>query len=195
MVRAKTTFNDPLKWKEGCKIFPCSWSDWFIEEADEWRAEAWAIIKETPRHTYQICTKRIERAAQCLPADWGAGYPNVWLGVTAEDENQYYSRVPKLIDIQAAIHWVSIEPQLEGFSLSTPADFLDWFVIGGESGKDAREFNPDWARANIQHIHRLGKAVFVKQMGSNPTGLVLRDKHGANPVEWDADLRVQEFPA
>lgn len=194
VVRSKTTFNDPIKWKVGRNVFPCSWSDWFIQEADKWRAEAWAIIKATPHHTYQICTKRIERAAECLPADWGEGYPNVWLGVTGENQEQYLARADKLLGIKARVHWVSIEPQIEEIDITTMGIGLDWFVVGGESGKDAREFNPDWARKIIQQAHRFDKAVFVKQMGSNPTGLILRHAHGANPAEWNKDLRVQEFP-
>ena len=80
------TFNAPLKWAKNRekyghinRVFPCSWSDFFIEEAEAWRAEAWAIIRQTPNLIYQICTKRPERIAACLPADWGTGYPNVWL--------------------------------------------------------------------------------------------------------------------
>lgn len=54
----------------GMKIFTCSWSDFFIEEADEWRSEAWEIIKDTPEFIYQILTKRPERVVKCLPPDW-----------------------------------------------------------------------------------------------------------------------------
>ena len=61
VLKSKTKFNAPLQWNEPKLIFTCSWSDWFIEEADQWRAEAWKIIKNTPHHTYQILTKRPER--------------------------------------------------------------------------------------------------------------------------------------
>src|ERR1700761_9152752 len=71
IVRSKTTFTAPLKWKDPSLVFTCSWSDFFIEEADEWRQEAWDIIKATPHLTYQILTKRPERIGMCLPADWG----------------------------------------------------------------------------------------------------------------------------
>src|SRR6266498_5551388 len=78
VVRSKTTFNAPLKWKDSALVFTCSWSDWFIEEADPWRDEAWDVIRRTPHLTYQILTKRIERASSCLPKDWPL--KNVWLG-------------------------------------------------------------------------------------------------------------------
>src|SRR3990167_10389978 len=68
--RGKTTFNAPLRWhhKPGSLIFPCSWSDFFIEEADEWRDEAWAIMRNTP-YVYLVLTKRIERAFSHMPPD------------------------------------------------------------------------------------------------------------------------------
>lgn len=83
-------FNKPLKAKEPTLFFTCSFSDWFEPRADEFRAEAWKIIKNTPQHTYQILTKRPERIKVHLPADWGNGYPNVWLGVSVE--NQEYAK-------------------------------------------------------------------------------------------------------
>ncbi len=77
------SFAAPFFDKKPKMIFTCSMSDFFIEEADLWRIDAWRIIKETPWHTWQILTKRPERIRECLPDDWGEnGYPNVWLGVT-----------------------------------------------------------------------------------------------------------------
>jgi protein gp37 len=191
VVRSKTTFRDPLKWKEPRKIFVCSWSDFFIEEADAWRGEVWDIIRKTPHHTYQICTKRVENIPARLPSDWGNGYSNVWLGATTENGTEYARRVSGLMSIPAKIHWLSIEPMLsrvEGY------DSPDWVVIGGESGPNARAFNPDWARSSILWWRSRGAKVFVKQLGSNPCGLELLDRHGADPSEWDADLNVREFP-
>jgi len=73
--------------KPGDKIFTCSWSDFFIEEADGWRDSAWKIIKNHPQFIWQILTKRPERVAANLPDDWGPhGYENVWLGVTIESD-------------------------------------------------------------------------------------------------------------
>jgi protein gp37 len=66
VVRSKTKFYDPLKWPDSRLIFTCSWSDFFIEEADEWRDEAFAIMALTPHHTYQVLTKRPERMKEYL---------------------------------------------------------------------------------------------------------------------------------
>lgn len=118
VVRSKTTFNDPLKWTEPDLVFTCSWSDWFIEEADEWRSEAWEIIRQTQHLTYQILTKRPENIRDRLPEDWGDGWENVWLGVSVEDQEAARERIPKLTQIPARIRFLSCEPLLEYLDLS-----------------------------------------------------------------------------
>lgn len=106
------TFRSPLKWKDPKVIFTCSWSDFFIDEADAWRDSAWEIIRQTPHHTYQILTKRPERILTNLPLDWGDGYPNVWIGVTVEDQAAADKRIPLLLEVPAAVHFLSCEPLL-----------------------------------------------------------------------------------
>lgn len=96
--------------KEPLKVFTCSWSDFFIEEADPWREEAWDIIRKNPEFIWIILTKRPERIAECLPADWGQGWGNVWLMVSAENQARWNERVPILLDVPAKIRGVSIEP-------------------------------------------------------------------------------------
>lgn len=117
VVRSKTTFDKPLeiarKHPEGRVIFTCSWSDWFLKEADPWRDEAWDIIRRTPQNTYLILTKRHGRMARCLPPDWGDGYPNVALGVSVENQEWADARVPVLLrDVKARWKYVSYEPAL-----------------------------------------------------------------------------------
>lgn len=112
VMRSKTNFMQPLGWREPALVFTCSWSDWFIEEADAWRGDAWDIIKATPWLTYQILTKRPERILANLPKDWGKGYPNVWLGVSVEDQAAAEKRIPLLLGIPAKIHFLSCEPLL-----------------------------------------------------------------------------------
>lgn len=85
------TFNSPLKWREPGFVFTCSWSDFFIDEADKWRQNAWDIIRRTPHLIYQILTKRPERIKQCLPPDWGDGWQNVWLGTSVENQKNIQS--------------------------------------------------------------------------------------------------------
>ncbi len=118
--RSKTVFDAPLKWKESARIFTCSWSDFFHPDADAWRAEAWEIIRVTPHLTYQILTKRPERIAAHLPADWGEGCPNVWLGTSAENQRQATARIPHLLKIPARGHFLSCEPLLGPVTTKLP---------------------------------------------------------------------------
>ena len=71
VVRSKpATFNAPLKWKDQARVFVCSWSDFFIEDADPWRGEVWQIMRQTPHLTYMLLTKRLENISARLPDDW-----------------------------------------------------------------------------------------------------------------------------
>ena len=141
--RSKTTFDDPLRWRKGRMVFTCSMSDFFHESADSWRDEAWEIIQRTPRHTYQILTKRPERIKGHLPricfycamnpddpgptpslclASPTTGHlwwpwPNVWLGTSVEMD-LYMSRVYILLRIPARVHFLSAEPLLGPLNLS-----------------------------------------------------------------------------
>ncbi len=166
------TFRNPIKWAKngklahGSRIFTCSWSDWFIAQADEWRPEAWEIVKATP-YTYMILTKRAERIADCLPPDWGDGYPNVWLGVSAENQETADKRIPLLLDIPARVRFVSAEPLLGSIEFThwLPSG-LHWIITGGESGPDARPMNLDWARSVRDQCANAGTAFFHKQHGA-----------------------------
>jgi len=117
VVRAKdATFRSPLNWPSG-KVFTCSWSDFFIEEADDWRDEAWGIIRQTPHLTYLILTKRVENIADRLPSDWGDGWPNVWLMASAEDQ-EWLEKRAAFLRIPAVLHGLSLEPLLGPIDLS-----------------------------------------------------------------------------
>lgn len=125
VTRAKG-FDKPLSWKEPRKVFVNSWSDFFIEQADAWRDDAWDVIRRTPHLTYQILTKRPERIAAHLPSDWGSGWPNVWLGVSAENQEYADERIPLLLQTPAAVRFVSYEPALG------PVSFGQWTDEGLE---------------------------------------------------------------
>lgn len=186
--RSKTTFRDPLKWKEPALVFTCSWSDWFHEAADGWRDEAWDIIKRTPHLTYQILTKRPERIAEHLPGDWGPeGYPNVWLGVSIENQ-RWAERAVTLANIPAVCRFISAEPLLGPLSFRwlewqyradmsgrASAGHLDllkhhyhWIIVGGESGADCRPMELEWARTVRDQCAEAGVAFFFKQLGGHP---------------------------
>lgn len=197
VVRSKTKFNEPLNWAAPRMVFTCSWSDWFIAEADEWRDEAWGIIKRTPHLTYQILTKRPERIADHLPQDWGDGYPNVWLGVSVENQEQAYQRIPYLLGIPARVRFLSCEPLLglvnlgnyldeTNFGVKTFQSGIHWVIVGGESGPGFRTMDLDWARFLRDQCVIAKVPFFFKQ----ESGL----RSGMNPtldgVEWHQFPRV-----
>jgi protein gp37 len=104
-----------------------------------------------------------------LPSDWGEGYPNVWLGTTAEDASAYKQRAPFLLKVSAAIHFVSYEPAIGPLGgLDIDGRSPDWVIIGGESGVRTdriRPTDPQWARDAIAECRRVGAAPFLKQWG------------------------------
>jgi len=196
VVRSKTTFTDPLKWKEPRVVFTCSWSDFFIAEADEWREDAWDIIRNTPQHTYQILTKRPERIADHLPSDWDRQdrWKHVCLGVSCENQETADERIPILLQTPASVHWVSAEPLLGpidfcglGGCCSEWRDYpLDWVVLGGESGPDFRTMEIDWLRDAIEQLKNETEVkIFTKQDSGPRPGL-----QGRIPDE----LWIKEFP-
>lgn len=182
VTRSKTKFSGPLKWpKVPARCFTCSWSDWFIEEADGWREEAYDVIRATPHITYQILTKRFERMVGRVP---DPVLPNIWFGVSVED-NRFRHRIDELMDIPAAKRFISYEPALGpldlgdylGHHIGCYADEgsicvcgtrgkLDQVIVGGESGPQARPFDIEWARTTVRDCRAAGVPVFVKQLGA-----------------------------
>ena len=149
-------------------VFACSWSDFFIEEADPWRADAWTIIKRTPCLTYQILTKRAENIATRLPTDWHEGWANCWLGCTAENQTQADARLSLLVNLPAVLRFVSIEPILGLVDISPwLANGIAWVVCGAESGPCARPADPDWFRSLRDQCVAAGVPYFLKQMMVN----------------------------
>jgi protein gp37 len=171
---ADSTFRNPLKWAKsgkqlaaGSRIFTCSWSDWFIEEADKWRDEAWAIIKATPQFNYLILTKRPERIREHLPKDWGEGYSNVWLLASAEDQERLHERWDYMRDLPAKIKGISAEPLLSQISLGSTMR-PDWVITGGESDKQSpRPMDKEWVRFLRDQCNELHIPFFHKQHGGS----------------------------
>lgn len=188
VVRTKT-WNQPIKWNREAaaaghieRVFTCSWSDWFHEDADAWRAEAWGIIRRCPALHFQILTKRDDRIVANLPPDWGDGYPNVWLGVSIENDRHTY-RADRLRDIPAAVRFISAEPVL-GPMPSLNLDHIDWLIVGGESGPQYRPMDHAWVRQLRQLARRHRTAFFFKQSAAPRTEM---------GIELDGQI-VREYP-
>jgi len=155
--------------------------------------------------------------------DFALPLPNVWLGVSVEDQETADERIPLLLKTPAAVRFVSYEPALgpidfcETFGMwwnatmrafeSTGPQFnrqngrrgIDWLIVGGESGSKARPCVIGWVRNTILQCRAAGVPVFVKQLGAQPTNREgephpLRDRKGGDMTEWPEDLRVREFP-
>lgn len=161
VTRSKTTFDAPLKWSEPRLIFTCSWSDFFIEQADSWRPEAWGVIRATPQHTYQILTKRPERIAAHLPGGWP--FRNVWLGVSVENP-RFYWRIELLRQVPALLRFLSLEPLLAPMP-SLPLDGISWVIVGGESGPRCRPMKAEWVRKIRDQCAKARVPFFFKQWG------------------------------
>ena len=177
---AKATWRQVNKFSAGDSVFVCSWSDFFHVDADQWRDEAWEVIRSRPDLTWIILTKRPQNIAERLPQDWNTGWPNVWLLVTTENQECADHRIPILLDIPAVIHGLSIEPMLEPIDLSHYLHALDWVILGGESGLNARPMKKEWAIDIQQQCSKSSTPFFFKQMGGKDRkkgGSLLQGKH------------------
>ena len=175
----------------------------------EWREEAWAVIKNTPRLRWQIVTKRLPLVRKMLPEDWngGRGYEHVGIIATVVDQDELVRDLPRLVALKSiGVRWIglSIEPQLGLVTLANHPDAkkLDWIIGGGESKQGHEEPRPYymwWAEVLIAECHRLGIPYFQKQVGSlaflKPEKR-LRTKHprGEDPTEWPPHIRVRQMP-
>lgn len=209
---------DPLRWQRPRRIFVNSMSDLFHPEVpDEWLDRIFAVMGMAKDHTFQVLTKRPERMLRYLSSHdiglrWSLvgsemagtvgfevdqalrwtrkGLPNVWLGVTAENQAEADRRIPLLLQTPAAVRWVSVEPMLGPVDLrylqpaEPPVEIdalngthgiirphrgsserLNWVVCGGESGPRARPMHPDWARSLRDQCQAAGVPFMLKQNG------------------------------
>ncbi len=210
--------NMPLHWRKPRHVFVNSMSDLFHKDVpDEYIARVFAVMAESPRHTYQVLTKRHARMRSLLSsAEWpnllqaardnlhsawddrwdddpvpdafATVLPNVWLGITAENQQWADIRIPALLDTPAAVRMVSAEPLLGPIKLPEHHPWhytefgvlcacgeamrdercprqIDWLIVGGESGRGARPMNPEWATDLRDYCTEHRVPFFFKQWG------------------------------
>ena len=219
--------REPLRWWKPCRVFVDSMSDLFHPSIpDEFIDRVFGVTALMPHHTYQVLTKRPERMAEYFAAShrfaliegaaqklyhdrsgedpdmWLAvtQLPNVWLGVSVEDQATVDERVPRLLEIPAAIRFLSCEPLLAPLDLvclwaSPHRRAIDWVIVGGESGPGARRCGEEWVRSTVEQCRESDTPCFVKQLGLYWSRLHgKRSRTGADPTEWPEDLRVRAFP-
>lgn len=246
LALAPARLADPLRWQRPRRIFVNSMSDVFHESLPfKVIDQIFAVMALAPQHTFQILTKRADRMREYCSQMYlpGAlndarisklhenGYadvyskpieswplPNVWLGVSVEDQVTADWRIPLLLKTPAALRFVSYEPALgavdfrqtcescSGLGRMYGPDWkpetswlcslcagtgrqdriqgLDWVIIGGESGHNARAFSVQWARDAIAQCNAAGVACFMKQLGSRPIVPSGRLRHW----EWGAEI-------
>jgi protein gp37 len=197
--------SNPLKIKKPSMIFVCSMGDLFHDDVSESITdEILDVIAACPQHIFIMLTKRpqnIERKLYASTPECGCRHlgggdylPNVWLGVTAENQARADERIPILLSIPAAVRFVSVEPMLGPVDLQynrgwmepfhdtdamlnkTPR--IDWVICGGETGPGARPMHPVWARSLRDQCHTARVPFFMKKMSGGvipPHALMIRE--------------------
>lgn len=152
-VTLNTDFRKPIKRKRdksykipsGMVVFTCFTSDFLVEGADEWRAKAWAMIRERSDLMFFFFTKRIDRFAECTPKDWGDGYDNVMVGCTVENQAMADYRLPIFKALPIKHKAIIVAPILESVELTPYLDrTIEEVSVSGESGVEARVCDYGW---------------------------------------------------
>jgi protein gp37 len=156
------SLDKPRSWSKPRRIFVNSMSDLFHEAVPaDFVQRVWSVMRETPRHTYQILTKRPDRMRPIV-----ANLPmlhNVWLGTSVENAN-YLGRIDELRRVSATVRFISFEPLLGSVAGADLKD-IHWAIVGGESGPQARPMLERWVDEIEIMCRRNGTAFFFKQWG------------------------------
>jgi len=186
VIAAENYWKQPLKWDREAKaagerrrVFCASLADVF-EGKDTMPAESWPhvqnarvrlfeTIDNTPNLDWLLLTKRPENVMHlCGSSSWAGLIPaNVWIGTSVEDQATANERIPRLAEVPAAVRFLSCEPLLGAVDLKLSLGYIDWVIVGGESGPHARPMHPDWARSLRDQCQAAGVAFHFKQWGRN----------------------------
>ena len=254
------TLLEPLKWRKPRTVFVCSQTDLFLpHHKDQWIDQVFAVMALCPQHTFIVLTKRQDRMLRytnrtddksrhpameyaALVAMTGRyttpaldlrqwPLPNLWLGVSVEDQETANDRIPTLILTPATVRFISVEPllgsinlkkiQVGGYSeldslagtywndltdMKGKIPAIDWVIVGGESGNNARPMHPDWVRSLRDQCKAVGVPFFFKQWGAWATKNSVdcychgpdrnkREHPNSEGISWLADGRIcyQDF--
>ncbi len=137
------------KIQSGEMISVCMTSDFFLENADEWRSEAWDIMRMRKDVIFYLLTKRPQRVSECLPSDWGEGWENIFFNVTCENQKRADERMPILLDLPFKHKGVSCTPLIGPVSLGKylPGGQIERVICGGENYGGRRPCNFDWVKS------------------------------------------------
>lgn len=166
--------TEPFKWTKPQMIFVCSMGDLFHDDVPEsFIDKVMETIVATPQHRYQLLTKRAERMA-----NYFSTHPipvNAWLGVTVECKSSIY-RIDKIRNLEATVKFLSCEPLVEDLEILN-LTAIDWIIVGGESGMQARPMKKEWALNIQRQADALNIPFFFKQWGTWGADGIKRNKH------------------
>lgn len=156
VVTKTTAFNYPLskfrngkyKIQSGETLRVCMTSDFFVEGADEWRADAWEIMRQRPDVIFFLLTKRPHRVKERLPCDWGDGWENVFFNVTCENQKRADERIPILLDLPFKHKGIMCAPFIGEISIEKYLCYnqIEQVICGGENYDGSRPCNFDWVK-------------------------------------------------
>jgi protein gp37 len=168
--------EEPLRWKKPRRIFVCDMGDLFHESVEhKWLLDIFQVMRECSHHTFQILTKRAARMKVWIETFAYNAPPNLWIGVSVENQHFADERIPLLLATPAAVRWISAEPLLGSVDLPAACEVskhpecwgrrIDWVVCGGESGANARPMSSYWACTLRDRCQASGIPFFFKQWG------------------------------
>ena len=180
VVKNKSNFNFPVKkdragqykLESGSFVRVCMTSDFFLEEADEWRKEAWDYIRQRPDVTFSLLTKRAQRIRECLPDDWADGWDNVTFSVSCENQKRLDERIPYLLELPSKHNWVSLKPFIGEIDIEEylATGQIESVLAGGENYLGSRPLHYEWVKKvhdacvkyNVQLIFGQTGNIFIK---------------------------------
>ena len=163
MPRKKIT---KYKIEGGKQVNVCFTTDFFLPEADEWRAEAWSMMRERSDLNFMFITKRIDRFEVSLPQDWGEGYDNVIIGCTVENQETVGYRLPLFVNFPIKHRFITCSPLLSEIDLSSYLNNIETVSVSGESGREARVCDYDWVTGIKSQCESAGVPFAFRSTGS-----------------------------
>jgi protein gp37 len=148
-------------------VYLCFSGDFLLEDADEWRAEAWKIIRERSDCTFLFLTKRIERFMECIPSDWGDGYENVVVCCTIENQDNADRKLSVFQKLPIKHKQITAQPLIEAIDIERYLDGIEAVVVGGESDRNARPLDYAWVLSIREQCIRKKTAFYFRQCGTH----------------------------
>lgn len=207
-IASESTWRQPLAWnrkayRDGVRrrVFCASLADVFEDRPElvKPRERLFRLIGETSKLDWLLLTKRPEEESHLIPSAWHDNYPtNVCFGISADNRETLHARAEWVPRGVVDTTFLSYEPALGPIDIARYPYLLDWIIVGGESGPRARPMRLDWVRDLRRDCVEQDVPFFFKQTGTVlARSLGLRDRAGADPSEWPADLAdvfVRELP-